>query len=517
MKHRFFLTSMVVLMCTVPVISGHGRMKHQRHIHNQIQSVRKVPKILNQQRQGEGWTLTDFYWLTWAGIDYIDDLWDINTFPVAKIDPDYAIFKNSFDGWLFKSWDGWSKSIVTGDNYRFSCSHDTKGRITEYLVENDCQVTFTYNANANIHEMVWYTMEDTSSRWDDMEKMTYTYNANNQVEEIHSAWGDPVTGEIWGESKDTYSFNAQGDVIEEIGSWLDEGTNTYLPEYKDSYTYNTGNHLIEHYYCEWDEESGAWDEMELWSSYVYDQNGFLKLKFSSQEDSIAYTHDVNGNLNETTFYFWDDVSETWEAESRETEIYSSNGNLSTYSTFGWNSDSNAWIPNYMGSTVYTADDNLSEILELNWNSDLNVFDSSEKYVCTYDKDKNPEKYIVYAYEGTTGEWEVDAEYTIAFEYGNGIKQTTTTGMKNGINCTVKSGKRSLMVSVSGRPSGKDMLTVYDLQGRAMMQIKPKEFQGNTVYALDYNESNHTKLAKKVYILTVQKGRILFTHRLINIE
>jgi len=319
MKCHFLLTTTVALMCIIQGISGHESVKQKRYYRNRIKTERKIPGIFKQQRRVDGWIYTDFYWLTWGSIDYIDDLWDVNTFPVAKIDPDYSMFRLSFDGWLFKSWDGWSKSIVKNGDYRFTCGHDTKGRITEYLVENDCKVTFTYNANGGVHEMVWYTMEDTNSRWDDMEKMTHSYNAKNQLTEIHSAWGDPVTGEIWGESKELYSYDAQGNIVEIIYSWLDEGTNTFIPEQKDGFTYNTNNQLIESSYSEWDETTGNWGNPMFESSYDYDQNGFLALKFSSEEDSTIYSHDANGNLTEAVSFGWEIMSNVWEGEYKETK------------------------------------------------------------------------------------------------------------------------------------------------------------------------------------------------------
>lgn len=512
MKKVTVLFGMIFFLVFAQVLSGHELKNRSRLRRSRIKSSRITQRIFSQKRKTGEWTYPDFWWLTGGGLDNIDDLRDANTFPIAKIHPDYAIFRSSFDGWLFKPWDGWLKSIVTNGDYRFTCNHNSVGKLTEYFVENDCKVNIAYSDKGNVNTMDWYTMEDTTSRWDDLEKMKFSYNANDQLTEINSAWLDPATSDTLGEDKLSISYDAQGNLIEDIYSFFDDVSNNFIPDQKYVYNYNTNNQLIKVDFYYWDETSGTWVDEELSSTFSYDQNGFLHISIDLGSDSTVYTRDAGGKITEVLSFMWDDGLEIWEADYKETQTYNVNGHLSGWSYYEWDDGDSSWIPWDKWAVTYNANGNLGEVLMDAWDVDSNAFIKSDKHVCTYNTDNNPEKYVCYTYDDITQDWEIDEEYTITFEYVNILKPNYFK--YNGIGLSYTAGNKIFSAVVDGWPLKNDRLQIYDLQGRMITKLKPELSGGNTVYNWDYTGKTGACLANKVFLIAIRKGDMLVTQRII---
>lgn len=512
MKKVSILFGMIFFLVFAQVLSGHELKNRSRLRRSRIKSSRITQRIFSQKRKAGEWTYPDLWWLTGGSEDNIDDLTEVNTYPVAKVHPNFAMFRSSFDGWLFKPWDGWSKSIVVNGDYRFTCNHDSIGRLTEYFVENGCKVNITYNTKGNVNTMDWYSIDDTTSRWDYLEKMKFSYNANDQWTEVHTAWLDPATSDTLGEEKLSILYDAQGNLIEDIYSYLDETTGNYVPEIKLVYKYNANNQLIEVSAYEWDETSGTWVYCELWSTYSYDQNGNLHISNDFESDSTVYTYDANGNITEIVSFMGGNALITWEPDYKETNTYNANGNLSGWSYYEWDIQNSSWVPFYKWIVRYNANGNLNEILMDAWDVDSNSLIKSDKHVCTYDTDNNPEKYVCYTYDDITQDWEIDEEYTISFEYVNILKPNYFK--YNGIGLSYTAGNKIFSAVIDGRPLKGDKLQIYDLQGRRITELKPKLSGGNTVYNWDYTGRTGACLANKVYLIAIRKGDMVVTQRII---
>jgi len=512
MKKVTFLFWILFFMVFAQVLSGHELKNRSRLRRSRIRSSKVTQRIFCRERRVGEWTYSDLWWLTSGSEDNIGDLTELNIYPDAKVHPDYAIFRSSFDGWQFKPWDGWLQSIVTNGEYRFTCNHDSAGRLTEYFVENGCKVTITYNAKGNINTMDWYSIDDATSRWDYLEKMKFSYNANDQWTEVHTAWLDPATGDTLGQEKLSVSYDAQGNYIADIYSYLDETTGNYIPEVKLGYEYNANNQLIEVSAYEWDETSGTWVFCELWSTYSYDQNGNLHISNDFESDSTVYTYDANGNITEIVSFMWGEALIIWEPDYKETNTYNANGNLSSWSYYEWDIQNSAWVPFDKWTVSYHANGNLNEILMDVWDVDSNAFIKSDKEVCAYDAKDNPAKYVWYTYDDLSQDWEIDEEYSISFEYVNILKPNYFK--QNGVGISYTTVNRIFSAVIDGRPLKNDKLQIYDLQGRIITELKPELSGDKTIYNWDYTGKTDERLANKVFLIAIRKGDVVVTQRII---
>ncbi len=510
MKKVSVLTGIIFTLVFASVLSGHELINRNRFTRLHRKNSQVPQRMFYQGGRSGEWIYPDYFWLTGGGEDNIDDLLDINVYPIAKMLPEFSFFVDSFDDWIFKPWDGWATSTVTCGDYHFTCTHDTAGRLTEYAVKNDCKVDITYNDKGDIATMDWYSMDGSTSRWDDIMKDVFRYNSVDQWTELLSTDIDPTTGDTLDCDKSEITYDAQGNLIENVYSYFDEASGTYKPMGKAVLKYNALNQIIEETTLYWDETSGTWVDEAISSKYSYDQNGFLNMATFLGNDSAFYAYNASGKIAEVISFLWNDPQGIWEGDYKETATYNAQGNLSEWNGYAWDKTNSVWVPEDKWILTYHANGNLNEVEIGLWDVDSTAYLKSKKHVCTYDAKDNPKRFTTYTYNETTQDWEVDKEYTISFASVNIQKPKTI--LYNDVNVSYRANNRFFSAKIDGRPLTSDKLQVFDLQGRMLTELKPVLSGGYSVYTWDYSDKTGACLTQKVFLIAIRKGDMVVTQK-----
>ena len=142
---------------------------------------------------------------------------------------------------------------------------------------DDEKVTYTYDIQNNMTEILAQIWNWDSEKWENEERMIYTYDSQNNIDtSVYQFWIFGQWDNIW---KEINAYDAQNNIIEIIAQ---EWETQWVNSEKCSNSYNTFNNLEESLYEYW--EDGEWNE--FWKeTYSYNElNNITELLYEILEN-----------------------------------------------------------------------------------------------------------------------------------------------------------------------------------------------------------------------------------------
>ena len=274
-----------------------------------------------------------------------------------------------------------TKSILTVkprlDSVIWEYYYDVSGQFV-----NSEKETYTYDANGNVTQYIYYTTNEITSQWQPSEKEESTYDANgNMTLYIDYDWKE-TTSQWQPSDKDEYTYDANGNNTLYIDYDWNETTSQWQPSYKYEYTYDANGNNTLYIYYEWNETSSQW---------------LLNYK-------VEYTYDANGNNTLYICYEWNETTSQWQPNYKYEYTYDVNGNITLYIYYSWNETTSQWQPYYKYEYTYDVNGNNTLDIGYSWSETSSQWLPYHKSEYTYDANGNNTLYIYYNWSETSSQW-----------------------------------------------------------------------------------------------------------------
>jgi len=470
---------------------------------------RRTTKHSLLRTAGEPWSVNDWLFLmdgTWYGLDYfiIKVL-----FPAYLAHPEVSSYLPAFNGFTWEKWDGWSRTVVTDGADSSYAAYDTKGRLTEADDSYYYQTILKYDNADRLSEV--HLIDHEIDTMIITEKYKINYANGKPLELIEEYWINEQ--QLEEKYKMSLSYNSDNNLIGAVDSLWDETSGTWgQGEIKEVVTYTAGGNIQEDTYYEWDEDAGSWIN-DSKTTFTYNGNGYMveevaKVDFEGAgvwENAFKYTYgyDASGNWTEYKSFTWDEDNAVWGAcELKYATSYNANGSMTEDIFYLLDETSGDLVESERYTYSYNSSGNFSDEFWYVWVA--GDWEPDDKFEYTYDTNGKPDMMTSYYYNAATDEWVLDGEFPVTFVYDNGIKHNSCTFLKkNGLQVTFKSTLRFLSVAVQGPPDNNAHCTVYDLQGRVLADIQPTVNGNTTGYTWNYTDKTGKAVANQVYVCCIR--------------
>ncbi len=250
--------------------------------------------------------------------------------------------------------------------------------------------------------------------WQNHSKYYHTYDADQrEIEEIFT-FDDPDTGQLT-EYRAEYSYNSDNKIIQKILSERPYGIMQWTFEEKEDFIFDVNGNLVEHAYSYWNTNTMQWISLQKFE-WIYNTDGYLielidslwspSLNQWGQSSIDDFTYDANGNLLTRIYSWWDGMQ--WLLEYKEASTYDTNGNLIFRIDSNWNSNTNQWVDEYNNEFTYDADNRLLSYISSVWNGSQWIGETRDDY--TYDANGNISSFILSSWYDSQWNYDSKTEY-----------------------------------------------------------------------------------------------------------
>ncbi len=482
------------------------------------EKVRKYSVKRHSQATGDFWSINDWNWIVYEFNVDPGILLTKALYPARFEHPEFSNYVPLLNGFTWEKWDGWSGIVLCFGEDSLYMNFDTKGRTTESYMSDSYKILVTfdeldrltrmehfeqksdvmvitakyvityandrpremikeffqkgiqvvekykyslsYDDTNNITEIVEFMWNDASGNWETGDtKEIISYTPDGKIKEDTDYYWVESPGSWVGDSKLLFSYNGSGQLTEEIEQGSSHGTDLWENLYRDTYEYDAGGNLVDNKYFSWNDEDSSWSDCQFRNVWLYNADGLMTedIVYDTDEitgelteiDKVVYRYELDGNLREEVWYYWEDKE---------------------------------------------------------WKKDV-------KYEYTYDTDGKPAMKSDYLFEVSTGEWELEYESAVMFEYNTGVKPATFTYIKNDIQVKLQNTATFLTVSLPVKAKAGDALVIYDLLGRVISKIKPKSDGNKTEYNWNYTNGSGRRIADQACICLIKSGNRQFPFRI----
>jgi hypothetical protein len=253
---------------------------------------------------------------------------------------------------------------------------------------------------------------ETSSQWVPYSKDVYTYDANGNMTQYIYYYRDDDTGKLVFYYKYTYTADSKGNLTQSISYDWDEAASQWLVFDRDEYTYNASGNLIQH--LDYYNFSGSTSQLTYKEEFTYNANGSMTqyLNFTWAESTSQwmafqkgeYTYDAARNQTHYNNYQWNKVTSQWDATNRNEYTYDASGNMVQYLGHYWSIFTNEWINSTKYEYTYDAAGNVTQYLDYSLNETTNQLVAYYKDEYTYDANGNIIQYLVHSLDENTNQW-----------------------------------------------------------------------------------------------------------------
>ncbi len=260
------------------------------------------------------------------------------------------------------------------------------------------QTLYTNTNEGKVTQQITQSWSDVTRIWDNLQRVTFGYNSDKKL--TSKITENAVNGNWQYLTKEVHSYDSPGNIKTKLQFSWNLAISSWEITQQINYTYNTDGNVIEIVTQLWNNSTNTWNNIErtisdynfndkpitqvtdLWISgnwqnhakttNTYDKSGYLlnsikqqwNMKTSEWNNSelINYYNNSNGNINQKTIQFWNNLSLLWEYHSR-----------TSYTYFQSNSSSK---PQYPGFSVYPnpCNDYISIKLENSDNFKISIVD-----------------------------------------------------------------------------------------------------------------------------------------------
>ncbi|AEA42997.1 T9SS type A sorting domain-containing protein [Fluviicola taffensis] len=301
------------------------------------------------------------------------------------------------NGWQTEQLIKDSVNGVWKNTMRYNYSYTTAGLISENVVQswvnnawrNASKQAFTYNANEDVLTERNYYWDTLTSTWiGNGFQQNYTYNANNKrILQLQAYLSNGVPTDS---SRTTSTYDANNNEIINLREGWTASNPVWRNIQKFINKYTSNNEIDSTFNLIWNSTNLVFDTSYL-STYTYDAQGNQLLCLVQQRNGAVwmnngkytYTYNANDNLTASSYFYWDNFSNSWLETSQSQNTY--NGSQVTYSlSLSFNSLAGTLINSYQTNYYYDANDNLDYFLSESWNANTSSWQFDYKLRYFYD-------------------------------------------------------------------------------------------------------------------------------------
>lgn len=409
----------------------------------------------------------------WVGFDSLLNTYNVN----------YGYLTNV----LYRNYDNVSSSWVF--DYNFQLSYDANGWVTQEIGqqwngaswENDEKWEYTYNSNGTENQIINYNWN--GANWVESQRSDFTYNTNNlKVSDTRYIWNNGTS--TWDPYKKyTFTYDGAGkntEFLEQIwsgGNWVNN--------LKNNYYYDANNKYIKTIQYAFDIGTSSW--------------------MNQLKDTIIYS---SATTKERIFYTWDNISSSWINDFKENDTYTPSGILLSRLTSYWNNVSLLWQNNKRTTYTLDAQENKATRWDEMWDNASSTW--VNEYYYTYNF--NTENYETYEYiqqwNTMAGIWQ-DYSRTYYWYETNPFASIVDVADKYGFVAYPNPVQEKINISLKFTNMEELRLTIYNLQGKQLLQAYFPNCNGQFTYSLDVHD-----WVNGIYILQMQTSQGIIQQKFI---
>ncbi len=233
-----------------------------------------------------------------------------------------------------------------------------------------------------LDSLIGHKWDKNASQWVAVDNEKFTYDANgNLTQYLYYSW-NKATSRWVADNKSEYTFDADGNVTQYLHYNLDGNTSQWVAYNKEESTYDANGNETLYIYYEWDETSSQW------------------VAFEKEE----YTYDVNGNDTLYHGYEWDEATSQWVVSWKFELIYDANGYVIQYLEYNWAETTSQWVESMKTDLTFDANGNMTQYIDYDWDETARQWVANYKDEATFDASGNIIQYIAYNWNKNTSQW-----------------------------------------------------------------------------------------------------------------